>query len=659
MGNRWWSVACAAAAACVLGGGAYADRGVFDGYRLAGAEAFEVRVGDGWYRVEAVNGVDFDELLSYAVWTYGVDWFEEVAEDLPSLIERRTGEPAGGALRVVLSRKGEDGMDLVDRMLEISEEAAERGADSAEEVGGALPACPSWSVRRVERAHSDTVPDYLRDLVRPIRTERMDGDCVLSAEQVARDLDQLEWLIEHCHSYSTLRHCDYRAAFDAIRAAAARGDGGLETRNFRLQVAEVLSCLGDGHTRVLGIRGDLLPGWLPFTVREGRRRVLAVGPDAQPYQEGREAVKSIDGHDIEWWVGIAGRLVADGSLFFERPRAVDLINHIQHLRALAGEPLRDEVDVEFWSFNKQDPETITMPVLHERPERPGRGPAFEQRIIDGGVGYLKVGTMQLASRERIEAMASVAPERASAMVAVEDIHEAMGSFRDTGGLVIDVRGNGGGSRDIVNILVPYFLGPEDGPVVVSAAKYKLRPGDDPHNPIGFLANRWMHPLGWEGWTPAERRVLSEFGETFDPQAGQRPAREGYSGLHVMVVSPPDGGPWYHYKEPVIVLMDWYCYSATDIFLGAMSLLPQVTLAGQPSGGGSGRAITYELGESAMRIKLSSMWSFNPDGMLYDTNGVHPDIGVNRWLTDFLGTSDSLLDQAVSEIVGAGPPEPEG
>lgn len=78
-------------------------------------------------------------------------------------------------------------------------------------------------------------------------------------------------------------------------------------------------------------------------------------------------------------------------------------------------------------------------------------------------------------------------------------------------------------------------------------------------------------------------------------------------------------------RPVVVLMDEGSFRATDIFLGAMSLAPSVTLMGVPSGGGSGRSRAFELPNSRLRAVVSTMASFRPDGQLYDGIGVAPDI----------------------------------
>ena len=75
----------------------------------------------------------------------------------------------------------------------------------------------------------------------------------------------------------------------------------------------------------------------------------------------------------------------------------------------------------------------------------------------------------------------------------------------------------------------------------------------------------------------------------------------------------------------------------------------LTDLGQPSGGGSGCYQVYRLRNSQIRIHLSSMASFQPNGKLYDGNGIQPDLVVEPVPTDFIGRTDTVLDTAIKYI----------
>jgi C-terminal processing protease CtpA/Prc len=79
----------------------------------------------------------------------------------------------------------------------------------------------------------------------------------------------------------------------------------------------------------------------------------------------------------------------------------------------------------------------------------------------------------------------------------------------------------------------------------------------------------------------------------------------------------------------------------------------VTLLGVASGGGSGRSGKLTLPRSGVRLRVSTMASFQPNGKLYDGNGVPPDVVVEPTPEDWIGESDSMLDAALRRILEAG------
>lgn len=111
----------------------------------------------------------------------------------------------------------------------------------------------------------------------------------------------------------------------------------------------------------------------------------------------------------------------------------------------------------------------------------------------------------------------------------------------------------------------------------------------------------------------------------------------------------DDAAIYHYQQPIVVLMDSKCFSATDIFLSALKGWRNVTLVGTPSSGGSARRVSFDLPDRSAKISLASMASFQPDGQLCDGNGVQPDIVVEPTPGYFIGEADNVLDAEVERL----------
>lgn len=202
---------------------------------------------------------------------------------------------------------------------------------------------------------------------------------------------------------------------------------------------------------------------------------------------------------------------------------------------------------------------------------------------------------------------------------------------------------GDGTRSPLQVLLPFFMAENDVPRVVNLAKYRL----GTENIEEDFKARYLFLASSPHWSEAERDVVSHFASTFQPE--WTPPREHFSEWHYFVISPTHDQRYYHYTKPVVVLMDRWNFSACDIFLGAFKGLRNITLMGQPSGGGSGCYQIYRLRNSHIRIHLSSMASFQPNGKLYDGNGIQPDIVIEPVPTDFIGRTDSFLDRAIELI----------
>lgn len=108
----------------------------------------------------------------------------------------------------------------------------------------------------------------------------------------------------------------------------------------------------------------------------------------------------------------------------------------------------------------------------------------------------------------------------------------------------------------------------------------------------------------------------------------------------------DVDPVRYLDRPVVVLTDARCFSATDVFLAALKGLPNVTLVGEPSGGGSARAQVVELPASGLKVRLASMASFQPTGELFDGHGVQPDVLVRPRPEFFVGGQDAVLERGL-------------
>lgn len=171
---------------------------------------------------------------------------------------------------------------------------------------------------------------------------------------------------------------------------------------------------------------------------------------------------------------------------------------------------------------------------------------------------------------------------------------AFAILADAKGLVIDVRDNGGGALTNVETLVARFI---DRRILAGFITHKTGPGRD---------------------------AFSEpFAYYYDPS------------------------PRRHWDKPVAVLCNRSTYSAANNFVSVMSHLPQVTVVGDRTGGGSGLPFSSELPYGwGVRFSGSPVYDCK---MQLTEFGVDPDIKVDLDQLAALRGRDTMLDAAIEAV----------
>jgi hypothetical protein len=362
--------------------------------------------------------------------------------------------------------------------------------------------------------------------------------------------------------------------------------------------------------------------------------VAALKPDRSGlFDPQRPYVLAINGQPISQWLAAAERVVAQASPQYRRYLA---LRQLRELGAVARQLNLDPASFEFTLASADSGDTARVPLLlgDGGPSAPA-WPMHRSEVRTDGLGYLRIASMDQGP------------------AFVNRLDDWMEKFSGTRGLIIDVRGNPGGTQDAIQTLLPWLMKPGSPMRIVNVAAYRLPLALPTPNRGGFLGmdGRGLYPATSPMWTDKEAQQLRAFLADWKP-GWQLPANK-FSDWHVMAIRADEGHG--HYDRPVIVLQDVEDFSATDNFLGALKGLPGVTLMGSASGGGSGRMAEYTLPHSGLRLTLCQMASFAADGQTYDGNGVQPDIVLPASLQDQIRDGgDSVLDAAVKRLL-AGPP----
>ena len=447
-----------------------------------------------------------------------------------------------------------------------------------------------------------------------------------SLDDLRADLDEFADRVLDQSSYLTRTGFDFRAAVKRQRDLISEET---EVPEFLSELHKLLMNLGDCHSSVRSNDWPKRQGSLPFRPADTEHGLAALSinqdslldPDA-PY------LHSIDGVEIDTWLAAASRFVASGSPQFIRQRSLGWMTDAKLVRDELGLTNREIVEIKLRSADHQHVATKRMRLTRQRVSV-ARLNFGRSRIVGGNIGYLRLPVMD----EQV----------------VDSAIDNIQAFRNTDGLVIDVRDNGGGTYEILMSIYGFFVAPDARPYITNIAAYRNSSRFD----ADHIQYRPTYPQDWAGWNDVERDVISETIRQFKP-AWNLP-KEKFSDWHFMILSRKRNDrrmtkrrdiEYYFYDRPVIVLCNAASFSATDGFLSAFADLPNVKLLGEPSGGGSGARRRFTLPHTNATVSISSMASFRPNGKLFDGNGIEVDIESRARLEDFTDNQDTVLDQAV-------------
>jgi hypothetical protein len=434
-------------------------------------------------------------------------------------------------------------------------------------------------------------------------------------------LDDLKAGLDERWSYRHFNDADFDGAIGRLRKKV---DAGISMDDFGVELQKIIALGIDGHARVSGYT---LPGagFLPFLVEPEGERLVAFNPERTAFlAEGFPYLIKIDGRDVADWRAAASALVAKGSPQYVRRHCLAHLRNLDYLRGVLELPKKKTVEVTLAGRSGEARRTLTLPVAESAPSF-GVWPKGASRVLEGNIGYMRLPTM---ARE----------------TSLPEIRTWMPRFRETNGLIVDVRDNNGGERDALRLLYSYLAGPGNAPRVVNAAVYRLHRS---HKEDHLAENHSMYRADATFWTDSERRVIADFAKGFNPE--WQPPKGQFSEWHYLILRRLDDPEVYPYGKPVIVLMNDKCFSATDIFLAALKGMKNVTLLGIVSAGGSAYTQEVTLGTTPFRARLGSMVSFQSDGRLFDRNGVPPDVVVEPTPEYYIGGPDPQLAEAIKRI----------
>ena len=176
----------------------------------------------------------------------------------------------------------------------------------------------------------------------------------------------------------------------------------------------------------------------------------------------------------------------------------------------------------------------------------------------------------------------------------EQIDSILTNLKMTNGLIIDVRSNRGGKISNSQIVASRFADS-----LRIACKYRVRNGPQ-HNDFTAWLNVYV--------SPAKNLI-------------------------------------YKHK-PIAVLTNRTSYSATEWFVLFADVLPNVTIVGDTTGGGSAMPIVRELSNGWL-LRTSNSQTLTPSGRDFQFTGLYPDVPIWIKPEDSFKEVDSIFEKAIT------------
>ena len=399
--------------------------------------------------------------------------------------------------------------------------------------------------------------------------------CRFSREDVAADLELFEEELARSWSFRTLRAVDVP---QVIRHAAQTLPPSIDGPELYDLLSDLVARLQDGHASadVPCVTAERDRCW-PFAVRDTEEGLI-IDTGVGPVKRGDRLV-SLDAIGVEELVDKAS------DNLFARGRETERLVAILRIQRTQATRVRFTVATAEGARREANLDTVACAQLFR--------PQIESRMLSGGIGYLRI---RYFFAPDWPAWLTATLEHQLRLIApvIKAIDEAFAKLDSSQKLILDLRGNPGGTDQIATRVSDHLLTP------------------------GYVYSRvsWPQPDG--SWSI--------------PQAYRR----------------AESMPLY--RGRVVVLIDGGTGSAAENLAVCLRDAERaVAFVGRSSAGASGAPRTLVLPRTRAVVTFSKTRIYGPNGALIEGAGVEPDIKTTWHARDVLEGNDPDLRAAIMKL----------
>lgn len=469
----------------------------------------------------------------------------------------------------------------------------------------------------------------------------------ITLDQALSDIAEFEQIIKERSSYYRYRTTAFSSAIKTLKSSVAKWKQPIQVAELSFELAKIMALLGDRHSSVRwkGFRSSEYPAYtkrLPFAIVPYDTKVLALKKSENGWEYYKadfpflEAINGVQISDFIDAMAYRSRLAPKEA---KLKRGSTSLQRIGQLYVKNNLPLPEHFKFTFSNGNEIQTETLAL-----TEERIGYYSQVEME------NYQLVNAMRQGNHQGIYKQLGTGIDylRFPSMIHLDeqpDLARFIPSKLDASNassLIIDLRFNPGGVRDLIQLLSPYIVPPSESPWVANVAYLRT---DEPSKRFGSMSSRYLYPKNAEEFNEEDREAIEKFSKHFTTAKGFE--KTLFSIPHYMLLRNDTGK-----RVPkVYILVNEESFSAATVFTSAFKGLPNVQIVGVRTDGSSGNSKKIYLSASKIRVKVSTMLSFQRNGQTLDGVGTQPDIEISASKNQLLTGEDDQLKQLL-EIIKA-------
>lgn len=463
------------------------------------------------------------------------------------------------------------------------------------------------------------------------------NDCVVDNNDVISEIEHVKKLLLETSPYIDMNKSGVIYSLDSLSSKVLSDKSEkIKKEEYSDKLRQILSNLGDRHFHLdyIGLCQDDKKYYLPFGLApwENNQAVAVVKAGKGKFSlflEEFPYLSHIDNYSLIDFIHKYDPENKKAPTYSSLALGVDKLNELYKIKK--GLRVGDKLKLTFSSKDLKKDSVVFVKVVAEKNKWRDIdsyiGYNIDDPIInlyDNNILYLKIPEMYSYSEN---------PKY------FKLLKEKLKLLKSSNALIIDVRNNSGGSRDLIDFFSNYFLMPDEYKVV-NIAKSKGVLKDET---IKNLEKKYLYPYSKFKNIQAKESI-DDFLKTFHPYV--QLDNKLYSENFYMVLSNKNAqhADNFYFEKPVYILANEMTFSSASIFVSAFKGIGNIKIAGVPTDGSSGMPTTYNLNPSQIQFTISQMISFQKNGNLFDGIGTNPDIELPRTMSQILGNEDYQSQQ---------------